>query len=493
MKKKLFLKKFIAVLTVLVLTAGCGSKEVTTETHSVSAVPEKLSMLEEPEYVYEKVDTLPSIMVDLSGYLPESEKLAIIEAQYLPRTFKVCDKSTGEVVFTGNIDLTECPEDGEKVTGYADFSELTEEGEYYIEANLLGRSKDFSIKHGIYRDVLKETFRRLRELRDNSEPKLYYLENSSDKVVTLAGGYYTSEDKKKDVAEGCLMVLDILTGIDFFEKAYTDDWGINESGNKIPDILDEAVFEMNWLFMMQNPETGGVYASLSPVENRNGTFEVLGETTKATAYFCATMARFSYVYKKYDAAYSKKCLDAAGKAWKCMEANSTLVDGTQMFRAAVEMYRATGYAVYSRAINAYLKDNADKDYEERIALDGAITYMDSTRATDVNYCTKLMEHYMSRTEEKSASAKSSRYLVETGDRDEAVLLRNLVELVIVDYIIANREYQEIEENYFHYLCGRNPESEFCTDYRYSPDAYCEFLVLLGKLTLLYPDVTEETD
>lgn len=167
-----------------------------------------------------------------------------------------------------------------------------------------------------------------------------------------------------------------------------------------------------------------------------------------------------------------------------IEANKDLVDKTQMFRAAVEMYRATGYKVYNRIIDDYLKDNAGKEYTERIALDGAITYMATTRSTNKQYCTKLMEQYMERTEDKSNASKESRYLVESGDREDGVLLRNLSEILIVNYIISNKEYGTIEENYLHYFCGRNPENKICDSLKNSPDAYAQLMFLLGKLTLM---------
>ena len=168
---------------------------------------------------------------------------------------------------------------------------------------------------------------------------------------------------------------------------------------------------------MQNPETGGVYTAVSPKLNEQGTsegFVVMGETTRATAYYCATMARLSYMIKKYDPKFSAKCIEAANLSWKCLEKNKELVD-------PAEMYRAVGYAAYGSVIDKYLKENADKDYEERIVLDGAMVYMSSTRATNVDHCMRLMEHFMSRTEDKSNASRASRYLVEPGEIELTVL------------------------------------------------------------------------
>ena len=40
---------------------------------------------------------------------------------------------------------------------------------------------------------------------------------------------------------------------------------------------------------------------------------------------------------------------------------------------------------------------------------------------------------------------------------------------------------KIEENYLHYLCGRNPSSKVMLDFPYDPDGYAMLLVLLGRL------------
>ena len=98
-----------------------------------------------------------------------------------------------------------------------------------------------------------------------------------------------------------------------------------------------------------------------------------------------------------------------------------------------------------------------------------------------------MENYMSRTEDKSNSARASRYMVEQGDREVSVLLRNLMEIMVADYIISNQEYKNIEEDYVHYMCGRNPECEIYCEGITTPDMYVQFIVPLYRLSLLYAD------
>src|SRR5205085_1109700 len=71
-----------------------------------------------------------------------------------------------------------------------------------------------------------------------------------------------------------------------------------ESGNGLPDILNEALWNLEWMASMQDPEDGGVYHKLT-----NKVFDpfvmpdkattpryVVQKTTAATLDFAATMA-----------------------------------------------------------------------------------------------------------------------------------------------------------------------------------------------------------
>ena len=485
-------RKLTALLLVTAMISGCGGNPLTPAPANAGNDTENITaMLEAPEIAYDKTPMHPSILVDLKGYDVKGNKIAVIEAPILPSIFKVVDKESGAIVMSGNVKVRECGEDGEEYTGNADFTGITEPGTYYIEADLIGRSNDFEICENKYALLASEYLKKLSDLKVSTLMSLEVpLEDDANVKIEVSGGWITGEDSRKDVCEACLAIQDILTGMEYFPSAFGDDAGLEYSGNGIPDILDEAMAETEWLFKMQNKETGGVYTAVSLIKDEtSGTesYMVMGETTRATAYYCATMARMSYMVKKYDPEFSKRCIEAANISWKCLEANTELVDPAQMFRAATEMYRATGYGVYSGVIDTFLKDNADKEFDGRLVLDGAVVYMSSTRSTNVKYCTTLMENYMSRTEDKSNSARASRYMVEQGDREVSVLLRNLMEIMVADYIISNQEYKNIEEDYVHYMCGRNPECEIYCEGITTPDMYVQFIVPLYRLSLLYAD------
>ncbi len=477
-----FVKRIISSsLAAMLLLSGCGSalNEGNTVIQSVNT---KESMLNEPVLLLETPVTYPKILVDESGYLTASDKTAILTAELLPADFNVIDKETGAVVYEGKVTAKDTKDESGTEYGIADFSDLTKEGTYYIETEILGKSRDFTVTSDKYENLYLSALKKLDSMRcESCHTKKAKVEGNDELLLDVSGGLHTDSNGNKDVVGGCLAVMDICTALEYYPNVFSDDETVSFSANNIPDILDEAVYEAEWLLKMQNQKTGGVYASVVYSED-DSEVKVISETTKATAYFAACMAKFSITVKKYDANLSNKAFQAATLAWKCLEANKDIVTDEQRFRAAVEMYRASGSGVYNRVILDYLKDNADKAFESDSVLDGAITYLNTTRSVDMNYCTSLMSTFMDRTTEKISLADSNPYGIESTDLTVDELLRNMFELIIVDYIISSNAYTETEEDYMHYLCGQNPESESLIDDINTPDSLIRLLAFSAKLS-----------
>ncbi len=474
MNKQIISKSLIVFVLALSLPAGCGNNvSVSAESIEISVSEihtEVKPMLPEAELLYEKAEMLPGIQIDLIGYVPEENKIAILEGSILPGYFNVINNTSGEVVFTGVVQSEHADTDEETHYGIADFSKVTEEGTYHIEAELLGRSKDFEISSAIYRDMLAASFEGLSKLqRDSSNPENVPLEEDSAKMIEVSGGWVTNSNGERDVVEACVAVFDLLKAYEYYRKAYEE-----------TDILALAKEEVKWLIKMQNPETGGVFSSVSR-KNESNEYIVVGETTRATTYFTALMAKCSYVYVNADPAFSKQCLQNAVSGWNCLEANRELVGASQMFRAATELYRATGGKNYLKVIDEYLEVNSNKAYEERIEIDSAMSYMSTSRSVNLAYCTTLMQQFMARTEKLATDSKEARYFWAPGCDDDLKILRNIAELVEADYILTSREYGDIELNYLHYLCGRNPDSTIHNEFSDTPDAYAELILLMGRL------------
>jgi endoglucanase len=102
--------------------------------------------------------------------------------------------------------------------------------------------------------------------------------------------------------------------------------GIPESGNALPDIIDEILDNLRWMLTMQDPDDGGVYHKCT-----NAAFDgmvmpgvttlpryVVQKSTAATLDFAAVLAQSARILKKFDRqlpGLSDNCLNASKLAW----------------------------------------------------------------------------------------------------------------------------------------------------------------------------------
>jgi endoglucanase len=73
----------------------------------------------------------------------------------------------------------------------------------------------------------------------------------------LSGGWWDAGDTNKYVTFTHEPVHQLLTAYEEHPAAFTDDFGIPESGNQIPDLIDELLVELGWLKRMQPPDLDG--------------------------------------------------------------------------------------------------------------------------------------------------------------------------------------------------------------------------------------------
>ena len=92
-----------------------------------------------------------AIKVDQVGYLPASQKLALVVTTQPARQFIVRKADDGDSVFYGRLTSPVYDPDSGDSVQIAGFSELQTEGRYYIEVPGVGTSWTFSIGRLVYR------------------------------------------------------------------------------------------------------------------------------------------------------------------------------------------------------------------------------------------------------------------------------------------------------------------------------------------------------
>lgn len=275
------------------------------------------------------------IAVNQIGYLPSAYKAATVTGNGLNQTVKLINEATGESVLEASVgEGTDDPDAGEKEALF-DFTSVKDEGTYHIEAGDV-KSPSFVISKSVYDEALTALIKMLYYQRCGCELTSEYagdfshpichenkasLYEDTSKKLDVSGGWHDAGDYGRYSVAGAVAAADLLLAYENYPDIFTDNIGIPESGNGTPDILDEAKYELDWLFKMQR-EDGGVYhkvtcknfpGEIMPQDETDELY-IMPVTTTATGDFAAVMAIASRVYKKYDKAYADKCLAAAKKA-----------------------------------------------------------------------------------------------------------------------------------------------------------------------------------
>ncbi|MEW9532054.1 glycoside hydrolase family 9 protein [Microbispora sp. NPDC049125] len=195
-----------------------------------------------------------------------------------------------------------------------------------------------------------------------------------DYSLDVSGGWYDAGDHGKYVVNGGISVAQLMSEFERTKNAATakpiGSLAIPESGDAVPDVLDEARWEQEFLLKMQR--TDGMVHHKIHDENWTGLpllphldpqkRELHPVSTAATLNLAATAAQAARIFAPYDAAFAAKNLAAAKKAWAAAKANPAVLaspsDGVgggtyddadpsdEFYWAAAELYITTGDAEY---------------------------------------------------------------------------------------------------------------------------------------------------
>lgn len=476
MKKGCFYSIFAIFLCCCMLT-GCNLPDSLPVSIEKSEENEMVTLGLTPEFDYEVPESLPNIMVDQVGYAVDSSKVAVFRGEILPYTYDIIDAETDKIVYTGTIETKGSAENTQSTISYGEFTDFTTPGTYYIQGDMIGRSYSFAIAQDPYKDIFQEAqkqyyysrcgFTLSTELAGEAahnacHTNLAQLKEDATVQLDVSGGWHMDENGNRDVVEGCQAVNSLLLAYELYENVFTDDIGIPESGNEIPDIMDEVKYEVDWLLKMQDATSGAVYATVSVIDNQMPSYILYTETITmdATIQFAATMAKFSYLYQSYDRVFATKCLQAADRAYRYAGKYLNDVSEEAYFFAAAELYRATGNYSYRMVVHEYLNKTQQLNMENDSVFLGCITYLDTKQKVDITLCEKVIKVLMKEVEDIAYEAKSAAYLtegnIEQSNNDE--LLWKMARLTVVDHIITNHEYATVLENHLHYFLGRNEQS-----------------------------------
>lgn len=249
------------------------------------------------------------IRVDQFGYRPSAKKVAVLvdpvegwnAAQELVpgKIYEVRSWDDGKLMLSGapvpwNQGVVQ-KTSGDRGSWF-DFSVVGNEGSYCIVDRENGlRSYRFDIKRSVYKDVLRAATKMFYFQRANfakQKPwacvadkcwtaKADYVGPRQDRDARsvkdrenastardLSGGWWDAGDTNKYITFAQPAVHQLLTAYSDKPSVFSDDFGIPESGNGVPDLLDEVKIELDWMMKMQPPDlNGGVLVKVGNLDH----------------------------------------------------------------------------------------------------------------------------------------------------------------------------------------------------------------------------------
>jgi poly(3-hydroxybutyrate) depolymerase len=320
--------------------------------------------------------------IDQFGYQPTAQKICVIsnpitgynaagQAFTPSATLEVRNEEDNSVVFSGNAIAWNAgathTQSGDKAWWF-DFSALTTVGTYYVfDVAQNKRSYSFEIRADVYKEVLKHALRVFYYQRcgtpkpptfggtkwhDDAACHTHSQQDTDCRLVSntnvstsknLLGGWHDAGDYNKYTNFTYAPMHDLLYAYQEKPSIWTDDFGLPESGNAIPDILDETKWELDWLLKMQNAD-GSVLSKLS-VTNFAATsppsadlaFRRYGAaSTSATLTAASVFAHAAIIYKAIPSllAYGNQLQTAAINAYTWAVANPNVVFSNAGFSSA---------------------------------------------------------------------------------------------------------------------------------------------------------------
>jgi hypothetical protein len=340
------------------------------------------------------------IRINQLGYRTADPKIAVFIAMGNKdlKSFRLVDAASGKVILEKKEIVKSEPLAPFKSCFRLNFSELTEDGTYRIEAGT-AVSPDFRISDDIYNGTADFLLNYMRQQRCGFNPWLkdschmhdgYVIYGGKDDSmhINATGGWHDAADYLQYVATSANATYQMLYAFSENSSSFGDNFLANglPGQDSIPDVLNESRWGLDWLLKM-NPAPGIMYNQIAddrdhigfrfpnadtayygkgserPVYRctgkEQGLFKYKNRTTgiaSTAGKFASAFARGAEVYKSIDPEFSKLLASKAVAAFQyglenpgaCQTAPGTApyfyeednwVDDMEL--AAIELYKIT--------------------------------------------------------------------------------------------------------------------------------------------------------
>lgn len=371
---------------------------------------------DENDYKAQEEWVRSDVLTNQLGYFTDMHKKAtLLSDESSPVKFDVMDEA-GTVVYSGESQPKGYDEDSGDEVHVLDFTECNQAGTYHIQTEDGAISRDFTIGGSeLYSYMLYDSLNYFYQNRSGIPIESQYITSGdsaslardaghttdmatieqtwgytgSSGTQDVSGGWYDAGDHGKYVVNGGIA---LWTMQNQYEKAvqksatsvYDDGtMSIPENSNGYPDLLDEARYEMEWMFKMMVKDgdyTNMVYhkvhdikwtaLALSPADDMEERI-IKPPTTAATLNMAACAAQSYRLWKDIDPQFAKQCLVNAQAAYEAAKAHPDMYapldesvggGGYGDDNATDEFYWAACELYLSTEDDTYFQDMKSSDY-----------------------------------------------------------------------------------------------------------------------------------
>lgn len=471
------------------------------------------------------------------GFYTSGPKTIILTQAKANEPFSIIDLHKNKTVFKGRLTAGEKSPTAD-ITGYAaDFSGVKNNGYYAIQYK--GQNLDsFYIQPAVYHALsigaIKSYYYQRASMRllpayagkwhrtAGHPDTLVYIHASAldnnhqeGESIKSPGGWYDAGDYNKYIVNSGITMGTLLMAYEDFSTYYdTLSLTIPESGNGVPDIINEIIYNLRWMLTMQDADDG-VFTKCT-----NAAFDgivmpgvtkdkryVVQKSTAATLDFAAVTAQAARIIKNMPGlkALSDSCLTAAEEAWQWAIKNPKLYyDQDAMnkqyqpaittggygdkkledewFWAAAELYITTRDTVYSNSTQQYWQAVYELQGWPNVGMMGCYSLLRHATALVLPepFVSQLQQRLLQLANEyvaaqnKTAFATVMGYSAANYSWGSNAVAANQAMLLIKAYLLSGeKQYAHAALTNLEYLVGRN-----ATGY--------SFVTGFGKKTPLFP-------
>ncbi len=448
-----------------------------------------------------------NVFVNQSGYLPDATKFLVCNSA--ADSFYIVDSQTGGIKFASQFSSSfqNDPLSGMDLK-IGNFSGFTLSGKYIVETNSGDYSFPFSISDTVYNKVYRLSqkafyFQRcgtsllMRNAGDyhhlacHTQDGFYHQSTGLNGFKYAIGGWHDAGDFGKYIVNAGITLGTLMLGYELFPDYFeADDLNIPESGNGIPDLLDEIRYELDWALKMQDT-SGGVFTKLTPLnfapfempEYDNATRYLYQISSAATADFAAFTAHAFRVFDDYDSLFAQTCLTASLNAWNYLEEHPNIVppggfvnpndtntgeygdsnDKDERLWAAAELFASTNDTVFE---NYYLSNfNSVGLFTgmswQWVAPLAHLVYLLNTGSQNTVAYAELKASLLSYVEELKTKMNSNGFRIPLNDGEfywgsNSGVLNSSIYFIALDYINQNDDNFDYILQTMNYILGCNP-------------------------------------